>query len=83
MLACPSGLLILSSSVSGALRSLACCPSVQRNGSGPYVLLLLSGRWEEDEFGGWRRGEGLLVVGIGNGGEVIIAGVVPGEEMLL
>ena len=59
---------------------LACCPSARRNGSGPYVALLLSGWWEEDEFGGWRRGERLLVVGIGNGGVVVVLGVIPGEE---
>ena len=58
------------------------CPSAQRKGSGPYITLLLSGRWEEDEFGGWRRGDGLLVVGIGNGGGVVVIGVVPGKERL-
>ena len=56
------------------------CPSARRKGSGPYVALLLSGQWEEDEFGGWRRGEGLLVIGIGNGGVVVVLGVIPGEE---
>ena len=66
MFSCPSGPLILSSSVSGASGVLSRCPSARRKGSGPYVALLLSGRWEEDEFG-WRRGERLLVVGIGNG----------------
>ena len=80
MLSCPSGPLILSSSVSSTSGALACCPSAQRNGSGPYVMLLLSGWWEEDEFGGWRRGEGLLVIGIGNGGVVVVLGVIPGEE---
>ena len=59
---------------------LPCCPSARRNGSGPYIALLLSGWWEEDEFGGWRREEGLLVVEIGNGGVVVILGVIPGEE---
>ena len=82
MLSCPSGLLILSSSVSGTSGVLACCPSAQRNGSGPYVTLLLSGQWEKDEFGGWRRGEGLLVIGIGNGGVFVVLGVIPGEERL-
>ena len=80
MLSCPSGPLILSSSVSGTSGVLAHCPSARRNGSGPYVVLLLSGWWEKDEFGGWRRGEGLLVIGIGNGGVVIVLGVIPGEE---
>ena len=80
MFSCPSGPLILASSVSGASAVLPCCPSARRKGSGPYVALLLSGRWEEDEFGGWRRGEGLLVVGIGNGGVVVVLGVIPGEE---
>ena len=80
MFSCPSGPLILSSSVGGASGVLACRPSARRNGSGPYVALLLSGRREEDEFGGWRRGERLLVIGIGNGGVVIILGVIPGEE---
>ena len=46
-------------------------------------MLLLSGQWEEDECGGWRRGDGLLVVGIGNGGGEVITGVVPGKERLL
>ena len=45
-------------------------------------MLLLSGQWEEDDPGGWRRGDGLLVVGIGNGGVIVILGVVPGEERL-
>ena len=58
------------------------CPSVWRKGSGPYVALLLSRQWEEDEFGGWRRGDGLLVIGIGNGGGDVIIGVVPGKERL-
>ena len=80
MFSCPSGPLILSSSVGGASRVFSRCPSTRRKGSGPYVTLLLSGRWEEDEFGGWRRGEGLLVVGIGNGGVVVVLGVIPGEE---
>ena len=80
MFSCPSRPLILASSVSGASGVLPCCPSARRNGSGPYVALLLSGRWEEDEFGGWRRGEELLVVGIGNGGVVVVPGVIPGEE---
>ena len=62
---------------------LLCYPSAQRNGSGPYIALLLSGQWEEDEFGGWRGGEGLLVIGIGNGGGEVIIGVVPGKERLL
>ena len=82
MFFCPSELLILLSSVGCASRVLACHPSARRNGSGPYVALLLSGRWEEDEFGGWRRGERLLVIGIGNGGVVVVLGVVPGEERL-
>ena len=80
MFSCPSGPLILSSSVGCASGVLACRPSVRRNGSGPYVALLLSGRWEKDEFGGWRRGERLLVIGIGNGGVVIVLGVISGEE---
>ena len=80
MFSCPSGPLILSSSVGGASGVLSRCPSVRRKGSGPYVTLLLSGRWEEDEFGGWRRGERLLVVGIGNGGVVVVLEVIPGEE---
>ena len=80
MFSCPSGLLILASSVSGASVVFPCCPSARRKGSGPYVALLLSGRWEKDEFGGWRRGEGLLVVGIGNGGAVVVLGVVPDKE---
>ena len=80
MFSCPSGPLILASSVSGASGMLSCCPSARRNGSGPYVALLLSGWWEEDEFGGWRRGEGLLVVGIGNGGVVVVLWIIPGEE---
>ena len=80
MLSCPSGPLILSSSVSSTSGVLSRCPSARRKGSGPYVALLLSGRWEEDEFGGWRRGERLLVVGIGNGGVVVVLGVIPGEE---
>ena len=79
MFSCPSGPLILASSVSGASGVLSRCPSARRKGSGPYVALLLSGRWEEDEFG-WRRGEGLLFVGIGNGGVVVVLGVIPGEE---
>ena len=83
MFFCPSGPLILSSSVSSASGVLSCCPSAWRNGSGPYVALLLSGWWEEDEFGGWRRGERLLVVGIGNGGGEVVTGVVPGKERLL
>ena len=80
MLSCPSGPLILSSSVSGTSRVFPCCPSVRRNGSGPYIVLLLSGRWEEDKFGRWRRGEGSLVVGIGNGGVLVVLGIIPGEE---
>ena len=82
MLSCPSGPLILSSSVSGTSGVLSCCPSARRKGSGPYVALLLSGWWEEDEFGGWRRGDGLLVIGIGNGGGDVIVWVVPGKERL-
>ena len=80
MLSCPSGPLILSSSVRGTSGVLSRCPSARRNGSDPYIALLLSGRWEEDEFGGWRRGERLLVVGIRNGGVIIVLGVIPGEE---
>ena len=80
MFSCPSGPLILSSSVGSASGVLSICPSARRKGSGPYVTLLLSGRWEEDEFGGWRRGERLLVVGIGNGGVVVVRRVIPGEE---
>ena len=80
MFSCPSGPLILSSSVGGASGVLSRCPSARRKGSSPYVALLLSGQWEEDKFGGWRRGEGLLVIGIGNGGVVIVSRVVPGEE---
>ena len=83
MFSCPSGPHILSSSVSSASGVFSCCPSARRNGSGPYVALLLSGRWEEDEFGGWRRGEGLLVVGIRNRGGEVVVGVVPGKERLL
>ena len=82
MLSCPSGPLILSSSVRGASGVLSSCPSAWRNSSGPYIMLLLSGQWEEDDPGGWRRGDGLLVVGIGNGGVIVILGVVPGEERL-
>ena len=80
MFSCPSGPLILASSVSSASGVLSHCPSAWRKGSGPYVALLLSGRWEEDKFGSWRRGEGLRVVEIGNGGVVVILGVIPGEE---
>ena len=80
MLSCPSGLLILSSSVRSTSGVLSRCPSARRNGSDPYITLLLSGQWEEDEFGGWRRGERLLVVGVGNGGVVVVLGVIPGEE---